>query len=168
MEFEIELSKRDWLIFQKYTGRKVCLKLKDVSFGFMKNLILWMSISIIFFTMFEFFGEMHLPTFVASAIIFSAIAAFYLAQTFRVRSVMQPLENGETYAVHKYKMDNSGIHSYSKNIESLCRWDAVIDVDRANDQILLYIDTLQAYIFPESQLENADELFSFIQSHTKM
>jgi len=168
VEFQIQLSKDDWFIYQKHTGKRVCSKLKGTSFGFLKNMILWMITSIIFFTLFQTVGDLHWPTAIAIFIICSAIGFFSYMHTIRVRSAMEPLENGVTYAPQKYKIDENGIYSNSKSIESACKWDAVVSVDRANGQILLYIDTLQAFIFPESQLDNADELYSFIENHRKL
>ncbi len=80
---------------------------------------------------------------------------------------MAPAEGGATLQTNTHKLDEKGLHTVNKSGESLTYWEAIVSVEETENLILVFIDTLQAYIFPKGQLSSEQQILEYIKEQTK-
>lgn len=162
MEIQISLQKEDWKRYQSYIEKAHLKQQNTWMNSFWVNMLVWMVIAIIFMTIFQNFSNFHWPTAISVAVFFVLIFAFFLFNMLKIRKAFEPLENGVFCGKHKFTFTGKGIASEGKGYEGNHSWEIVKKIERAPGMILIYLDTANAYVFPESKLDNPDELYNFI------
>ena len=66
--------------------------------------------------------------------------------------------------VWKFKFSEQGISITSEGYKTDCSWGVVKKIERAQGMILLYLDTVYAYILPESKLGDPDDFYAYIKA----
>lgn len=162
MEIKINLQKEDWRRYQSYIGKALPNNRKTWMDSFWVNMFVWMVVGIVFMTIFRKFSHFHWPTAVSVAIFFVIISALYFFNCVKIRKAFEPLESGTFCGDHKFTFSSKGIASEGEGYEGCHSWRIVKNIERASGMILIYLDTAQAYVFPESKLDNPDEFYNYI------
>lgn len=79
-----------------------------------------------------------------------------------LRRKCEPSDEGIFVGEHKFIFDEEGIQSQGKGYKSSLAWSVVRKIERGRGMILVYQDTENAYVFPESKLDNPNEFYNFI------
>lgn len=162
MNIEITYTPDDWLSYQKYLCKELARSNRTVMDSLWFNLILWLLLSFGLLTMFEQLGEPHWPSVVLTLLFCSVLGAYALFQSRRLRNAFKPSKEGSFVGTHSYEFTRNGISVRGKGFHTVHSWDTVHSVRRANGQIMIFIDTAAAFIFPEDRLENPDKLYAHL------
>lgn len=162
MEILIDLQKEDWKRYQAYIEKELPKRQKIWMDSFWVNLIIWMVMAIVFMVIFQTFRYFHWPTAISVTTFFVLISAFFFFNVFRIRKAFEPLESGTFCGIHKFTFSDHGVASEGKGYKSHHSWEVVKRVERAPGMILIYLDKVYAYVFPESKLDSPEEFYQYI------
>lgn len=157
MEVEIQLTKEDWMKFNKFVQKRTLKKLKGFVDGFFGNLLIWLILIVIFVILFLTVKVWHWPTAIFVTTVFIVMISLFLWNIYRLQSSLMPSEQGSFIGKHHFVFDEKGIHSEGKGYRGFHSWDVVKSIERHSGIIILFLDTAFGYIFPENQLENPAE-----------
>ena len=164
MQIKVNLQEQDWLAFQRHIARSAAKKNNAGNSKFWKELFTWMAIAIIFTITFQVVGALHWPTVVAVSVIFIVLIALYLINLRGIRSAFKPSQEGIFCGEHEFNFHDDGFDVHGKGYHSHMQWCIVKRIERTNGMILMYLDSFQASIIPERDLDNPDELYQFISN----
>jgi hypothetical protein len=162
MEIQITLQKEDWKLYQSYIEKALPKQQKTWMDSFWINLFVWMGLAMVFMAIFQSFSHFHWPTAASVAIFFVLIFVLFLFNMFKIRKAFEPLESGIFCGRHKFTFTSDGIITEGKGYEGHHSWEIVKKIERAPGMILIYLDKVYAYVFPESKLDDPDEFYNYI------
>ncbi len=162
MKFDLKLTAAQWSGFQKYMQRKKQKELKGIINGFWVDLIIWIALAFFFYIGFTYVGSVHYPTAIIISCIFLIVIGLWIWNVIRLNRALAPSEHGPFLGKHRCIIDEAGIHLERKGYKRYVDWHAVKLVERGNGMIMLFIDTAQAFIFPENQIDDIDEFMQKI------
>lgn len=162
MEIQIKLEKEDWKKFQSHIERELPKRCKTWLDGLWGSLVTWVVIALAFFFIFRQVDTFDWPTAATVGIFFILLTAFFFINVFRIRKAFEPAENGAFCGNHHFRFTDTGIESEGEGYKGFHSWETVKSVERTQGLILIYIDTVYAFIFPESKLSDPDGLFHYI------
>jgi len=162
MEILLNLEREDWEVFQSYTQREISRGVKSSSGGFWRSVLFLSVMSLIALFYFQGSREFHWPTATFVALIFTLIAAQFLYNLNKVKDASAPGDEGPFCGRHRLVISEDGISSEGNGYAGLHDWTTINKIERSDGLIMLYIDTLFAFIFPESKLEDPDALFAYV------
>lgn len=162
MEIQIDLQKEDWKLYQAYLEKELPKHHKTWMDSFWVNLFGWMVIAIVFMTVFQQNSNFHWPTAISVAVFFVLISAIFFFNMLKIRKAFEPLESGVFCGSHKFTFSSEGIASEGNGYNGCHSWEIVKKIERSSGMILIYLDKVYAYVFPETKLDNPDEFYQFI------
>ncbi|MCP3927792.1 MAG: YcxB family protein, partial [Bacteroidetes bacterium] len=115
-----------------------------------------------FYIGFTYVGSVHYPTAILVSSIFLIVIGLWIWNVIRLNRALAPSEHGPFFGKHRCVIDETGIHLERKGYKRYVDWHAVKLVERGNGMIMLFIDTAQAFIFPENQIDDIDEFMQKI------
>ena len=68
---------------------------------------------------------------------------------------------------HRFRLTDAGIESNGSGYNAFHEWTAAHKVERANGLILVYLDTANAFIFPEGKLADPNGVYEYIVERRK-
>ena len=158
MEIKLKLEKQDWRVFNKYLCKKVAMKNKSLLDNVFVNIIIWMTIGLIIIFTFESFGGLHWPTAVVVTLVFVYLYLITFLKNKQLLSALEPMDNGSFCREHSYKFAEEGITTEN----GIIPWSMILEIERAQGMILLYLDTAIALVFPEQKLEQPDKFYDYV------
>lgn len=167
MEISIKLEVQDWSKFQSHLEKELPKTVKSWTNSSWFNIILWAVIAFAFMSIFEYIGEIHWPTAGFVTVFFVLFFALFLFNMAKLKKAYAPSENGVFVGEHTFVLDDEGIKSKGQGYEGNHAWTIVKRIERANGMILIYLDTANAYVFPENKLENPDLFYTYIKEKNK-
>lgn len=162
MEIQITLEKEDWKKYQSYIEREFPKRFKTWMDSFWLNLLIWMVIAFVFMSIYTKVTTFHWPTAISVGVFFVLIAALFIFNMLRIRKAFEPSEKGTFCGKHDFRFTDHGIESEGDGYRGCHSWEIIKKVERAQDMILIYIDTVYAFVFPEAKLTDPEMLFSYI------
>ena len=160
MEIEIQLTKEDWMKFNKFVQKHRQKELKGFIGGFFSNLVIWLVLTVIFVSLFRTVSGWHWPTAIFVMTIFIAIFGLFFWNMYRLQSSLMPSEQGTFIGKHHFMFDENGIHSEGKGYRGYHNWDVIVSVERSSGIIIFFLDTAYGFLFPENQLQNPTEFLN--------
>ena len=167
MEIHLTLTSEEWYKFQKFIQRKNQKDLNGVIGGFWANLALFFVLTFIFVVLFNFIDRFHYPTAIFFFVIFSTIIGLFFWNIYRLQRSFVPSENGIFVGEHNFTFDEKGIRSEGKGYRSFHEWRVVKTIMRENGMIMIFLDTANAFIFPETQLSDPDVFLHTIRGYRR-
>lgn len=163
MEVVIKYEKEDWRKFQQFLGKEIPKRIKTPLDNFFVNLVVWMVIGIVSMFIFRNIGEFHGPT--AAYVMAFAVVIFilFIMRLNKYKNAFAPSEGGCFIGTHTFTINESGIETKGHGYSGSYSWSTVIDVVRSNGLIMLFLDTANAFIFPESKIEDPEALYKYIK-----
>lgn len=162
MEIEINLEKEDWRRYQSYIEKQLWTQRKDWAEALWVNIIVWALIAALLITLFQSFSDFHWPSGLFVFAIFVLITVIYFHKVYKLRKAYEPMEGGIFCGKHKFVLTDEEILSEGEGYQGRHAWKIVKRVERGNGIILIFLDTIHAYIFPEGKLANADEFYEYV------
>ncbi len=162
MEIEIDLQKEDWKLYQRYIEKELPKHHKIWMDSFWVNLFVWMVIAIVFMAVFQQISHFHWPTAISVTVFFVLISALFFFNMLKIRKAFEPLESGVFCGSHKFIFSSQGIVSEGNGYKGYHSWEIVKKIERTSGLILIYLDNVYAYVFPEIKLDNPDEFYHYI------
>jgi hypothetical protein len=162
MKITIKLKQEDWNSFQSNIKQSALKTIKNRFNSFWFNLVLWAVIAFVFLTIFENYSSLHWPSVVSTALFFVLLIALNIYNTKILYTAYEPLEDGILLGDHTFEINKLGIKSTGKGYESLHSWDMVKNIMRTKENVLVFLDTTYAFIFPMRELENPEEFYEYI------
>lgn len=162
MEIEITLEKEDWRRFQSYIEKELYKQKKNWIDGFWVNLVAWAFMTSLFMWAFDKFSDFHWPTAVFVLAIFILITLMYFFKVYKIRKAYEPMESGIFCGKHKFIFTDEEIISEGEGYQGRHAWKIVKRVERGNGIILIFLDTIHAYVFPEGKLVDPDGFHEYV------
>lgn len=162
MKIVIELSKDDWLKFQKYLSKDIHSSVNRFSDNLLLNVVFWLVLVFIFMQIIHHYDEIHMLTAGYVSAIVLCLAIWMILKNRKFLKAYQPKSDGAFVGTHNFEFDKQGIHSYGKNYDARHSWDMVQEIRRESAMIMIFIDTAMAFIFPEEKLNDPDDFYRAI------
>jgi magnesium-transporting ATPase (P-type) len=165
MEIQINYELSDWKSYQSHLERKLCKDGKVWWESMWVNIILWFIIAIVFFIYFQSNTAFSWPT--AGVVAFSLITFFgiFLSNGIKLKKACQPSETGSFLSAHSFVINDQGISSSGEFYESQHKWEAIQRYEYTDDAIYLYIDSINAFIFPRQKVQEYESLLKIIEKN---
>ena len=162
MEIVIDLKKEDWRCYQSYMEKALRKRQQGWRDSLGVNLLLSMIAGMAFMYLFQAFSHFHWPTAIAVAALFVLLFALFYLDMLRIRNACEPLESGTFCGTHRFTFSEHGVTTEGNGYSSHHSWEAVKKIDRASGMILIFLDRVYAFVFPESKLDDPEKLYQRI------
>ena len=167
MDISINLDVEDWYRFQSYLERELPKTKKSWTNSIWFNLVLWAVLAFFFISIFQNTNEIHWPTAALVSGFFILLFILFLFNMAKLKKAYAPSQTGVFIGEHQFVFDEEGIKSNGQGYEGKHSWSLVQRIVRSNGMILIFLDTAYAYVFPESKLENPEQLYNYINEQYK-
>ena len=161
MQIEIDLEKADWAKYQTYVEKRLPAQASLAVNKRWRTILIWL-LTIMFLLALNFVRHFDWPTALFVAAVFIALFGVVLIQLASVRKAFEPAADGVFCGHHKFTFTDEGIASSGRGYHGLHSWNLVKKVIRAEGMILIFLDTIFAYVLPESKLADPDALFEHV------
>lgn len=161
MQIEIDLDQSDWSRYQTFVEKTLPAESKKVPSKRWMNVLLW-ALTILFLLALNFIERFDWPTAIFVSLVFISFFSALVVQLKDARKAFEPAVDGVFCGRHKFMFTEEGIASSGRGYHGLHSWNLVKKVVRAEGMILIFLDTIFAYVLPESKLPNADELYEYV------
>ena len=162
MNILLKLEVEDWENFQLYVDKEIFSSVKPWVNNFWLNILFWGVFGYLSKAFLHKTGGIHWPTFTIVFVFFILIIILNTTKQAKIKQSFTPSESGGLFKQNQYYFNEKGIKITSQDFESNQGWSTVQRIVRAEGMILVFIDKTFAYIFPETKLENPDELYSYL------
>ena len=155
MDIEIKLTRDHWNEFNRFVN-KLRAKQINILFGsFWLNLIAWCVLVLIIMILYGLTKRrIDAPTAELLFFIFFILFMFFALVLYKHIKALAPSEKGLLLGTHYFIFDEKGIHSKGKGYESFHQWSTVIDIEVSKKLVILFLDTIYAFIIPIDQLDD--------------
>ena len=161
MEVEIDLEQSDWSKYQAYVEKALPAESKNASGKRWMNILLWV-LTILFLLALNFIEHFDWPTATFVSLVFISLFGAVIVQLRVASKAFAPAADGVFCGHHKFNFTEDGIASSGRGYHGLHSWKLVKKIVRSEGMILIFLDTIFAYVLPESKLPNPDELFDYV------
>lgn len=165
MELEIQYELSDWKDFQSYFQKKIYRESKAWWESAWVNFILWFIVASVFFVFFQSGATFSWPTAAISAFVLIYFFALMVLSGIKAKRACQPIEGGSFLSPHKFVITDDGIITAGECCESSHKWPGVLRVEKTEKAIYLFVDSINALIFPLSKVPNPEELETIINKN---
>lgn len=165
MELHIKYEISDWKEYQSHLERKFCKDTKAWWESMWVNIILWFIIAAVFFAYFQSNTKFSWHT--AGIVSFALITFFaiMISNSIKFKRLCQPSESGAFLASHKFVVNDEGISCSGEFYDSLHKWSAIKNYENTDKAIYLYIDSVNAFIFPKHKVKDHESLLGIIETN---
>lgn len=154
MKINVKYDKSDWKDFELYLHKKICKSIRSWYDGVVFNLILWALISVVFYLVIDSELNFDWNTAVLVSLLFVYLYVMMILQAKKLRKAYQPSDKGTFVGEHEFILSDDGMSVSGKDYNSFYRWSSVKQLEQTETAIYVFIDSVKAFIFPISQLEN--------------
>lgn len=163
MELEIEYDLSDWKNFQEFFGKKVCNEARAWWDSMWVNAAIWIVVALVYYAFARSGTDFSWPTAFIVIFFLLLIFGFLVLNGVKMRQAVRPSQGGIFLRRHKFQVNDDGIAVTSAGYEAKYDWTAVRAVEKTDNAIYLFIDSVNAFIFPLSKVGDANELMSVIE-----
>ena len=159
LEIKMELTREDYVDFQKYLFVKTKLKSSIV-----RVIIMSLIISFIFtighpFVISDYLTSVIMVVFIFGTIYFGGLILFVFN---RIKKM--PSDKGSLLGAKKILIDDEGFIQESDNSKTLQKWNGVNRIETNKKSIFIFIDNFVAYVIPKRYFKNENEVTEFIST----
>lgn len=159
MNIKIKYEKSDWKAFRKCLKGMISTPRRSLLDRIVPAIAFWMVMGIIATFYYEKVTMFHIPTAILSIVLMMAV---FVSQSYRVKRRLkfyEPSENGDFLGEHEFQFEETSFKTISRSSECQYKWDVVLKIERAEGMIMLFVDSARAFILPENQLDNPDDIY---------
>jgi hypothetical protein len=167
MELTLQLDRDDWKKFQAYLQKEFQKGASALPGSFWLNALLIGVMVFILLFLFPQGEEFHWHTAGVVAAFFILTFILFLLNLTRMNKALEPSDQGIFIGEHHFKFDEDGIHSRGEGYEGRHAWSAVMNIERSDGMILVFMDSTYAFLFPEHKLQDPDALYQYINAQHK-
>lgn len=167
MQIEIKYELSDWKEFQSFIEKTVYTEKKQWWESIWVNSIFWLIAVYIFLTIFQSGRSFSWPTAGVVTFVFVLYFVQILLNGAKAKRACQPMYGGSFLANHMFEIDETGIGVKGDYYESKYKWNSVKRVEKTEKVIYLFIDSINAFIFPLSRIPNLEVFESLINEYVK-
>ena len=164
---EITYEKEDWFGFQNCLENEILNNIKTPFDNFWVGLTIWILIGFMSMFVFQKMSEFHWPSAIYVAVICVILFLLLVRHLTKMKNAFSPMDSGCFIGTHTYTITETGIESNGVGYRGHHDWSLVHKIMRANGLIILFIDTANAFIFPESKLEDPDAFYNYVNEYKK-
>lgn len=161
MHIEINLDQSDWSRYQTFVEKTLPAASKNAQSKRWLNVLLWV-LTIGFLLALNFIERFDWPTATFVSLVFISFFGALVVQLKDARKAFEPAVDGVFCGHHKFTFTEEGIATSGHGYHGQHSWDLVKKIVRVEGMILIFLDTIYAYVLPESKLANADALFDYV------
>lgn len=156
MDVDVVLTRKDWFEYQAFVQKQIRKRVQIRLGGFWPNVVFFIVLTVILMVMLNSAPVFHWPTaaFVAVVLIFFGVTAARDLQ--RMQQAMAPSEEGVFVGKHHFRLDAAGIHSRGEGYQGFHEWSVVKSIVREGPLVMIFMDTVFAFLFPIDQLDHPD------------
>ncbi|BDX37821.1 hypothetical protein CYCD_11760 [Tenuifilaceae bacterium CYCD] len=156
MEFKSQLTRQDYLEFNKYILFKTRIK---------RNLIFVIVITLLWIVLLNYNQPLDFIAILIELIVFSILwSTLYLLiygiAFLKIRKM--PDENGSILEEKTYIFSEEGLKQISTNSESFTKWNAFKSIEENKKYIFLFVDKIAAYVIPKRVFQDSKEMNDFV------
>ncbi|WP_207420246.1 YcxB family protein [Desertivirga brevis] len=155
MEISVEITKEDYLNFNKFYFQKKKSKQRYIRTGIFSVLLALLVRADYTFDL-EAFILITIGTFVFQLLMLQV----FLPPLMKLMG-HTPAKNGSILGKRVFRITDEGITEESENSTSFHKWKSVKSVDENDRSLFIFVDTIAAYIIPKRYFENDEHLASF-------
>jgi hypothetical protein len=166
MQVKITTQQKDWIAFNQHIveslpkTHKTWLDKQSIMIPF------WIIFSIVMMFIFDLNKNFDIKTAVAVSLFLVAIGLALILNSKLKQKVFYPSPDGVFVGEHQFTIDEFGINSSGNGYHAHHGWKSVKKIERIKINktklIIIFLDTCLGFIFPENQLENADDFYTTI------
>ena len=165
MEVEFTSTKNDWDSFQTYQEQHLLSKVKPPYVNGWKT---WIVIGIIMWLLAHNYQYIHFGTALFVVCLLAAPLYLYFAYQNRLKKLLYELSVDEFVGDIKFSITEKAI-SVERSENTACfQWSAVKNIVRSDGLIIVFLSANTAFIFPESKIDDADNLYTHIIECNKL
>jgi len=168
MNLTININLQDWKLFQQFHHSQLINRSRSKTIEFFVNLVLWAFIGFVFMAAFNQLSHFHWPSALS---VFIFAATMYFLSTLKYKKLMksyEPSDNGTLIGEHTFTINEKGISSKGKYYNCLHDWSAIKHIMQTNELVIIYIDTMNAFIFPKKEISDPNSFYNhLIELNTK-
>jgi hypothetical protein len=157
MEINIELTRQDYVDFNKYCFFKK--RLKNYIFFMVVFSIL---LPLLFYINDEFYLTFYLIEVFSTAIVFSIFMSIAIYFSFK-KIERLPAKDGSILGAKKIIIDNDNFIQESDNNKSIQKLKSIKSIELSKKSIFVFIDNTVAYVIPKRFFDNDSEVQNFIK-----
>lgn len=161
MQIQIDLEKQDWVQYQAYIEKNLQSQSTAGTGKRWVTTLTWV-LTIAFMLALNFIDRFDWPTAAFVSLAFVSLCALVLLHYASAREMVEPTDDGVFCGRHTFTFTEEGIASRGRGYHGLHSWELVKNVVRAQGMILIFLDSIYAYVLPESKLPDPDELFDYV------
>lgn len=160
----ITISKEDYLKYSNYAVKRLW-KSNNKSSGFLKKMLVWFFIAVIFMLIFQGkginFNGFHWQSAAIAIAPFIIFIIVYIFNMRRFKMLCIPKENGLMLGEKTIELNADGITETNAFGQCFYRWKAIEAVEEHQGSIYIFIDNLLALILPPGSFATAEEKDEF-------
>jgi len=156
MEFKLQLSRQDYLEFNKYVLFKTRIK---------RNIIIVSFITLLWIVFLNYNQPLDLIIILIELILFSMIWSILFLLIYGIAFLKikkMPDENGSILEEKTYIFSEEGLKQISTNSESFTKWNAFKSIEENKKYIFLFVDKIAAYVIPKRIFQDSKEINDFV------
>lgn len=161
MEFQIKLTRDHWRKFLSFVNKEAWCRTWIARIP--GNVFVWIVVGIAVAAAFNQFSDLHLPSVVLIACVFFAVMSLAYFSGLQAKKFMEPESHGIILSPHVLRITDDEIHLKGDGYSQRFSWELVQRIERSLGMIYIFIDTAYAILIPANQLDNPDEVQSFLQ-----
>jgi hypothetical protein len=116
---------------------------------------------------FQHVEKFHWPSAVYVTVIFAILSFLFFRHLNRIKNAFSPSEKGTFIGTHRFIFSEAGIASEGNGYKGFYSWSIISNVVQDNGVIMLFIDTANAFIFPEHKIDNPSGLYNYAKECNK-
>ncbi|WP_448546444.1 hypothetical protein [Thalassotalea fusca] len=173
MEVKIKLSVKDWESYQSFLGSEAPRKYYSGWWLTLINAVVWFLGVVIVMATVDTISSFHWPTAITVCVLFLLIIVNHLINRPRVLlASFAPDIEGSFCGTHYFRLTDESIIAKSDGYTSEHSWFLFKRIVRSHGLVMLFIDTANAFIFPESELADAEAFYLYskqrVDEHNKV
>ena len=163
IQAEIHLTPADYRSYIKSFQKYIRQKARPLLGGVWSNMAIWGVLVFLFVLIFQRWNKFDVETAFFVGAIAIAFIGLFIFELLKLNRASFPEPDSWYYKPMSFQFDESGIQCRTVVGNSTTKWEGVQDIVRNNGLILIFIESSQAFVLPEVQLDDADQLVAQIQ-----
>jgi len=168
----VTITKQDFMDYSQFAVKRLCKPENPKSSEFIKNMLIWFVITVIFMTVFQIksvsFSDFHWQSGLIVAVPFSIFLFAFLYNINKFKKLSIPNENGVMIGEKTIEFQTDGINETNHLGSCFYKWEAVESIEEHKGDLYIFVDKLLALIIPANSFATdaeKDELKALVQNY---
>jgi|GEM_PF-1413038 len=157
----ITVTKKNYTDYADFIIKKLCAPKDNKGLGFIKNVIAWFVLTVVFMTFFQVksirLSDFHWPSGLIVAVPFLILIIVFLYNNHKLKKQSIPNENGVMIGNKTIEFQVDGICETNHLGHYFYKWQAVEGIEENKGDLYIFVDKLLALIIPASAFTSEAE-----------